>query len=460
MSPFDTFKNACQKELHTVLPERVAAIDWAPEQLKCAREEGLQKLLSHAVNHSKWHQQRLKGLDLSAVTPDKMNTLPTMNKSDVQTNFDAISTDPKVTKAWCDQHLAAGNFYTDGTYCLLTSGGSSGQPGIQVYKPNAAMQFAAASFRGGIRYTARQGLPPADPSKQFWIVAAAGAAHPTQIIPPCIGINGENLRAVTDPFEEVLSALNELQPKQVMIYSSYLGRLVEAQLAGKLDISPEVISMTSETPNLSDIARAKDLFGCRISSNWGSMEFGTMGLSSQFEDGHLLSDDILIIEAVDEHGDAVKPGNKAAKMYLTNLYNTTVPLIRYELTDQLTIYDRPAVCGSNLRATSWVEGRSEDHFVYTQESGDVNVHAHLFRHVLEHIPGLIEYQVKQTLNGANVAIVASDRNNIDVYKLSQTLAGDLKKVGLAGAHVTVNIVSKIERTSAQKLSRFIPYQAT
>ena len=92
MSPFDTFKNACQTELHTVLPERVAAIDWTPQQLKCAREDSLQKLLSHAVNHSKWHQQRLKGLDLSAVTPDKMNTLPTMNKSDVQANFDAIST--------------------------------------------------------------------------------------------------------------------------------------------------------------------------------------------------------------------------------------------------------------------------------------------------------------------------------------------------------------------------------
>ena len=85
--------------------------------------------------------------------------------------------------------------------------------------------------------------------------------------------------------------------------------------------------MTSETPNQRDIARAKDLFGCKISSNCGSMEFGTIGLISQLKDGYLLANDLLIIEEADEHGNAVKPGNKASKMYSTNLYNTTVPFI-------------------------------------------------------------------------------------------------------------------------------------
>lgn len=78
-----------------------------------------------------------------------------------------------------------------------------------------------------------------------------------------------------------------------------------------------------------------------------------MGLSSQFEDGHLLSDDMLIIEGVDEHGDAVPPGKKATKLFITNLYNTTLPLIRYELTDQMTIYEHPAVRGS-IRAPGCV----------------------------------------------------------------------------------------------------------
>ena len=457
MSAFEIFKKACQAELQTILPEHVAAIDLSTEQLNSVRAEGLQKLLEHAASHSSWHHQRLRSIDLSAVTPDDLSALPTMSKRDVQENFDAISTDLKVTRAWCDMHLAAGDFYTDGTYCILASGGSSGQPGIQVYNPNAAMQFGAASFRGGIRYAARQKLPPADPSKQFWIVAAAGAAHPTQVIPPLIDISNENLRAVTDPFEELVEALNNQQPKQLMIYSSFLGRLIEAQLAGKLKISPDVISMTSETPSQPDIARAKEIFNCRISSNWGSMEFGTMGLSSQFEDGHLLSDDMLIIEAVNENGDPVQPGRKATKLLITNLYNTTLPLIRYELTDQLTIYNRPAICGSNLRSASWVEGRSEDHFIYRAVDGkDVHVHAHLFRHVLEHSPQIIEYQVKQTTNGANIEVVAKGQTLIDTNNLQDTLTCDLEKIGLTGAKVVADVVPAIERTSAQKLRRFVP----
>mgnify|MGYP003385491016 CR=1 FL=1 len=458
MSPFETFKNTCQAELQTILPERVSAIDWSTQRLNLTRADGLQKLLNHAASLSRWHRQRLESIDLNTLTPDDLTALPTMNKQDVQANFDAISTDPKVTKAWCDRHLAAGEFYTDGTYCILASGGSSGQPGIQVYNPNAAMQFAAASFRGGIRYAARQKLPPSDPSKQFWIVAAAGAAHPTRIIPPLLGISGENLRSITDPFEELVATLNQKQPKQLMIYSSFLGRLIEAQLAGKLNISPDVISMTSETPSQPDIARAKEIFNCRISSNWGSMEFGTMGLSSQFEDGHLLSDDMLIIEAVNENNEAVKPGENATKLLITNLYNTTLPLIRYELTDQLIIHNHPAACHSKLRAASWVEGRNEDHFIYGDvvTGKNIHVHAHLFRHVLEHTPDVIEYQVRQTFEGAEIFVTTNGKAHFDNCNLQSTLASDLENIGLTGASVAVHIVPSIERTSAQKLRRFIP----
>ena len=459
MTPFETFKKACQSELQAVLPQRIAAVDWSAEKLSVERAKGLQKLLAHVLDHSPWHRERLQNVDIDIVTPDNMTALPTMTKADVQENFDAISTDSKVTKTWCDQHLAAGTFYTDGSYCILASGGSSGRPGIQVYDARAAMQFAATSFRGGIRYNTRHGLPPADPSQQFWIVAAAGAAHPTRVIPPCFGISGKNLWAVTDPFEDIVGALNTQQPKQLMIYSSFLAHLIEGQLSGKLNISPEVISMTSETPNLEDIARAKDVFGCRVSSNWGSMEFGTMGLSSQFEDGHLLSDDLLIIEAVDEQGEAVAPGQKASKMLITNLYNTTVPLIRYELTDQLTIYDRPAVCGSYLRAASWVEGRSEDHFVYRTGPSDpyIHVHAHLFRHVLEHTPDIIEYQVRQTERGADIDLLPRNDSPVDVDQLGQTLVADLENIGLGAPRITMNLVPSIGRTSSQKLRRFVPF---
>lgn len=45
----------------------------------------------------------------------------------------------------------------------------------------------------------------------------------------------------------------------------------------------------------------------------------------------------MIVEPVDENGNAAPPGTPSKKIYLTNLYNTTLPLMRYELTDEITV---------------------------------------------------------------------------------------------------------------------------
>jgi hypothetical protein len=52
---------------------------------------------------------------------------------------------------------------------------------------------------------------------------------------------------------------------------------------------------------------------------------------------------------VDEHGNPVRPGIRAAKMYVTNLVNHVQPMIRYELTDEATLLEDPCPCGSSMR---------------------------------------------------------------------------------------------------------------
>lgn len=115
------------------------------------------------------------------------------------------------------------------------------------------------------------------------------------------------------------------------------------------------------------------------------------------------------------------------------------------------------MCGSNLRAASWVEGRTEDHFTYQEgaSGAEINIHAHLFRHVLEHTTGITEYQVRQTSSGADIAIVENGESRVDTDNLQGIIASDLEKIGLKGAVVMVDIVPVIERTRAQKLRRFV-----
>jgi hypothetical protein len=77
-----------------------------------------------------------------------------------------------------------------------------------------------------------------------------------------------------------------------------------------------------------------------------------------------LSDDLLLIEAIDESRRPVPPGERSAKILLTNLYNTTLPLIRYEITDEVTILDERCPCGSAFRLIGDIQGRLDDTFVY------------------------------------------------------------------------------------------------
>lgn len=54
----------------------------------------------------------------------------------------------------------------------------------------------------------------------------------------------------------------------------------------------------------------------------------------------------MILEPVNEHGEPVEPGQRSAKVLLTNLVNLALPLIRYELDDQVVVSADPCPCGS------------------------------------------------------------------------------------------------------------------
>ena len=87
-------------------------------------------------------------------------------------------------------------------------------------------------------------------------------------------------------------------------------------------------------------------------------------------------------------------------MLITNLHNLTQPLIRYELTDSFTA--RPGTePGGYLRAT--VQGRDDGMLRY----GGVGIHAHAVDAVLASPAPVIEYQVRQTERGIDVAVVAA-----------------------------------------------------
>ncbi len=145
------------------------------------------------------------------------------------------------------------------------------------------------------------------------------------------------------------------------------------------------------------------------------------------------------------------PGQRAAKLYITDLFNYAQHLIRYELTDETVVIEEACTCGSALQRIDDIHGRTDDVFRY----GDGTVvHPLTFRSELGNDPSILEYQVKQESHGATVGIRTSAP--ADTASLMRRLSAALDRAGVAGATVDVEVVDGFDRQQTGKLKRFIP----
>ena len=96
-----------------------------------------------------------------------------------------------------------------------------------------------------------------------------------------------------------------------------------------------------------------------------------------------------------------------------------------------------------------IGGRRDDDFQYAS----IAVPASAFRHVLGTDPQVSEYQVTQTVAGADVLIVGNPA--LDALKTS--LIAAQRRYGLPDPTVEIGVVDRIPRHHATgKLKRFIP----
>jgi phenylacetate-CoA ligase len=255
---------------------------------------------------------------------------------------------------------------------------------------------------------------------------------------------------VTLRTEEIVAGLNNLQPDFMTVYPSVLHALAHEAAAGRLRIAPRRVLAGAE-PLLPEIRAAAELaWGVKVINVYGTSEGGGTAVGCDRGSTHI-SEDQLIVEPVDLAGRPVPPGERAARIYLTNLYNPVLPLIRFEITDEVTVLPGPCLCGSAHRRIADVQGRLDDVFTYQ----GLRVHPHLFRTALSREAGIVEYQVRQTPAGAAIAVRCSAPVGLD--GLRDRVAVSLAGAGLERPQVTVEIVDRFERPGGPaKLKRFIP----
>ena len=437
-----------------LLPEHLARIMWSRECLQAHREQSLRMLVEVAQRQSPWHKKRLGHLNADHLREEDLRDIPVMTKQDLMANFDSIVTDPCLTLDMLENHLAG---LTKDAYLLdrlhvVSSGGSSGRRGVFVYDWDGwtlcYLSLRRYSF-SKIAQTERAGAKPIVMAK----IGAARALHISSAIAQTFSNPSLTIHSfpMTWTIERIVEGLNTLQPDLLEGYSSALFHLAEQALAGDLKISPRLVSSISE-PLLPEIrAAAEEAWKVQVLNVWGTSEGGGCAASCGLGPWMHLSDDLLIVEPVDANGSPTRSGVRSTKVYLTNLYNLTLPLIRYELTDEVTLVEGTCPCGSHHRRIEDVLGRLDDSFRY---AGGPNVHPHLFRSALAGERNVLEYQVTQTARGATIAIVCN--GEIDEARLHAEIVSSLIELGLGHPELRIARVERLERLRSGKLKRFVP----
>lgn len=174
------------------------------------------------------------------------------------------------------------------------------------------------------------------------------------------------------PMEEIVDFLNQFQPKIICTYVSTIEALAKEQMKGTLRLKLKAVFTGGETLSQKTREYIENVFGCRMYSMYASTE--ASGIALDCDCGHMhLHNDRLIVEPVDENNNPVPEGEKSHKILITSLYERTVPIIRYEVSDKVTIHNTPCKCGNQ---SPWVEveGRSvEPPFIFKNADGEVNV---------------------------------------------------------------------------------------
>jgi phenylacetate-CoA ligase len=338
---------------------------------RAQRDARLARLLSCALAQSPFYRSRQSRSQRARLQLDDVEPV---EKAELMRHFDDWATDRRITRASVDAFLGEADHLADaylGQYLVWTSSGTSGEPGIFVQDAQSLAVFDALD---ALRLQGMGSGWPRWPAwgtgQRFAFVAATGghfagvasierlrriaasALPPLQWLAPVV-----RAFSVQMPLATLAAALQDFAPTVLITYPSCADALAQAQAEGTLRLALSEAWVGGEQLSGEQRQRIRAAFGCTLRNNYGSSEFYAMAW--ECAEGCLhLNHDWLILEPVDRQLRAVPPGEASHSVLLTNLANSTQPLLRYRLGDSVRLLTETCACGSAFPAIE-VQGRAD-----------------------------------------------------------------------------------------------------
>ncbi|WP_411082842.1 phenylacetate--CoA ligase family protein [Streptomyces sp. cmx-18-6] len=448
------------------LDSAVDQLTWPDAARLALRDERLRALLRTAKERSPWHANRLRHIDPEQITGDDLTEIPTMTKADLMENWDSIVTDPRLTLDLATAHLRrieeSGPAYLLDHYHLVETSGTSGTRAVFAWDFPGWLEVRLADIRSFAWLTRHRGW--AKENRWAYLMTSLptrmSRAGRVTFEPPETYIE----LPVSLPLAETVERLNAFRPTFLLAYPSLLHQLAQAADAGDLHIAPDALGVAGEPLRPAVAAAIEASFDAPLIDYYASSESGTMAHTHPGVEGLYLVEENAVLEPVDAAYRPVPAGVRSDRVLLTNVINQLLPLIRYELDDEITLLDEPDPgpwTGRRMAGPDAGRGRlGHASFGYP---GGVEIPVYTFRMALvDHEQEIAEYQVRQTPDGADIDVRAANAtapDTPDLEALRRTVTELLRRPGLDEPRVTVRRVDHFPLSEHGKFKRFVPLAA-
>ncbi len=322
-------------------------------------------LARHAFAKAPYYTRLMteRGIDPDRCLPADF---PPLTKSLLMQNFDAIVTDPRVTKQGIIDFLSrskdpAEKFRNE--FRVIHTSGSSGEMGYFIYSKTDWARGVAQAMRPRPRQ-ARQTFRRSKGGRfrlAFYGAVGGHYAAVTMMSAMQRGIGRLfvkiGLFEVNNPLTDTIAQMNAFQPDVLSGYTGALAILARKQQEGLLRIAPRAVSTAGEGMSATDKALLEAAFGCQAVNGYGSSEHLMMGSVLPGGSTMQLIDDELIYEPAEDH------------TLVTNLFNYTLPLIRYRMADILRPVAQRTNPDSPYLEVEAIVGRTESMPFFTNAQG-------------------------------------------------------------------------------------------
>ena len=424
---------------------------WSREQIQRHQNRQLTRLRQFASAHSPFYERFHKGFE-----DRPLQELPILTKQELMRSWDDIVTDRSLHLRDIQRFLEGvqGLEPYQNTHYAFATGGTTGLNGVTVYSKKEFLLWFAITSRttrlAGMRFPLRE-RPRMSivQSHQPWHVAG-GASFLRLPLVKTLPLD------TTEPLPQLVRKLNEFQPHVLGGFAGNIHLFAQEQTAGRLRIGPRTVTTTAETLKKEARHDIEQAWGTRPFDVYGSTETAQAASECQEHRGLHIYEDMVILEVVDEDNRPVPPGTFGKKVLATVLWNYSLPLIRYEISDHLKLSAEPCPCGRTFQRIEEIEGREEQVIFLEGSSGEeVRVEPDLFFDHMVLLP-IDGWQVVQEGKNAITFLVLRPHAEFKEAELLNRMGDDIEKLGANRPMLRVEVVDELRRT---RLGKMITIQA-